>query len=147
MVTLPSLKLRGGQSEIANVLKLNGADENIKNNAGESARKLPQIKELLAASTAGDGDTITKLLQEEVSVLSEQSNGNTGLHLSAGEGHDDIVNLFLNHNADVNIRGWNNNTPLMCAAERGHLSTAQLLIDRGAELELWSSVTPMMKLF
>ena len=108
---------RGGHSEVANVLKLNGADEKIQNNAGESAHKLPQIKELLAASTAGDGDTITRLLQVGVSVTSKDGDGDTGLHLSAREGHDDIVKLFLDHEADVNIRGCNNSTPLMQAAE------------------------------
>ena len=39
---------------------------------------------LVAASTAGDGDTVTRLLQEGVSVNSKKRNGNmTGLHISA----------------------------------------------------------------
>ena len=42
--------VRKGHSEVANLLKLKGADKNIQNNAGESAPKLSQINELLAAS-------------------------------------------------------------------------------------------------
>ena len=92
--------------------------------------------ELLAASAAGDGDTVTKLLQEGVSVNSRDEMGFTGLHVGAQEGHDDIVKIFLDHEADVNIRGWNNKTPLMWAANSGHLSIARLLISYGADLEL-----------
>ena len=101
---------------------------------------------LVAASTAGDGDTVTRLLQEGVSVNSKQRNGHTGLHKSAQEGHDDIVNLFLDHEADVNVRGWNNRTPLIQASARGHLSTARILIGRGSDLKLRDSdgMTPLI---
>ena len=47
--------------------------------------------ELLAASSAGEGDTVTKLLQQGVNVNSKQENGMTGLHESAKQGHDDIA--------------------------------------------------------
>ena len=50
--------------------------------------------ELVAASSNGEGGTITKLLQEGVSVNSKDGRGDTGLHVSAMEGHDDIVNLL-----------------------------------------------------
>ena len=96
--------------------------------------------ELLAASDAGDGDTVTRLLQQGVSVNSQDEFGETGLHVSAEQGHDDIVKLFLDHEADVNIRGaLDNKTPLMWAAARGHLSITRLLIGRGADLELRDS--------
>ena len=78
--------------------------------------------ELLTASTAGDGETVTRLLQKGVSVLSKDGNGFTGLHLSVQNGHDEIVKSFLDHEADVNIRGLSNMTPLMWAANKGHLS-------------------------
>ena len=85
-------------------------------------------EKLLAASVAGVVDTVTSLLQQGVSVLSKQRNGNTGLHLSARQGHDDIVKLFLQHETSVNIRGAGNYTPLMQAAECGHVGTTRLLI-------------------
>ena len=93
--------------------------------------------ELLAASTAGHGDTVTRLLQEGVSVNSKKRNGNTtGLHISAGEGHEDIVKLFLNHEADVNTRGFKDRTPLMISSMKGHLTIAKLLLEHGAEVDL-----------
>ena len=76
--------------------------------------------ELLAASTAGETDTVTKLLQQGVNVNSKQENGMTGLHESAKQGHDDIVKLFLDHEADVNTPGAARYTPLIWAALGGH---------------------------
>ena len=95
--------------------------------------------ELLAASVAGDDETITRLLQQGASVLSEDVNGDTGLHVSAQHGHDNIAKVFLDHEINVNIQGWENMTPLIRAAEYGHLTTTRLLIDRGAGLVLRDS--------
>ena len=102
--------------------------------------------ELVAASTAGDGDTVTWLLQEGVYVNIKDRYGTTGLHVSAKQGHDDIVKLFLDHEADVNIRDAKNMTPLMYAAWRGHLSIIRLLIGQGADLELrdYNGMTALM---
>ena len=139
MVTLPLLNIkavRKGHSEVVNELKLNGADENIQNNGGESARSLPLQNELLTASTNGEGKTVTRLLQQGVSVLSKNKGGDSGLHIGAQHGHDDIVKIFLNNDTGINLRGDGNITPLMRAAEWGHLNTARLLIGRGADLEL-----------
>ena len=76
-----------------------------------------------------------------VLFLSKQRNGNTGLHLSARQGHDDIgiVKLFLDYETSVNIRGAGTYTPLMQAAECGHVGTTRLLIDNEADLELRNS--------
>ena len=98
------------------------------------------FNELVAASNAGDAEKITSLLQQGARVLSKNSCGDTGLHVSSEQGHDDIVKLFLEHKAGVNIRGARNYTPLMNAAINGHLTTAQLLIEHKADLELRDSV-------
>ena len=94
---------------------------------------------LLEASTSGDVEAVTRLLQQGASVLSKQRNGNTGLHLSARQGHDNIVKLFLDYETSVNIRGAGTYTPLMQAAECGHVGTTRLLIDNEADLELRNS--------
>ena len=64
--------------------------------------------ELLAASTDGDEENVTRLLQQGASVFCKDRNGKTGLHISAHHGHDDIVKLFLQHETSVNIRGAGN---------------------------------------
>ena len=102
----------------------------------ESAHKLTLNNELLAASVAGDGEAVTRLLEKGASVLYEDVFGDKGLHLSAKHGHDDIVKLFLDHETDVNILGASDMTPLMNAAQQGHLVTTRPLIDSGADLEL-----------
>ena len=56
-----------------------------------------QADELLAASSTGDGDTVTRLLQEGVSVTSKDSGGDTGLHFSCEKGHEDVVKIYLTH--------------------------------------------------
>ena len=131
--------VRGGHSEVVNELKLNGADENIQNNDGQSARQLLLNNEFLAAIAAGNGETFTRLLKQGASILSEDAGGNMGFHISAFDGHDNIVKLFLDHGATVNVRDWRLWTPLMQAADGGHLSIARLLIGRGADLDLCSS--------
>ena len=97
-------------------------------------------RDLLAASTAGDVASVTSLLQQGANVLSEDDNGNTGLHESARHGHDDIVKIFLNKGLEVNSRGLGQWTPLMLAVYRGHLSTTRILLDKGTDMELRNSV-------
>ena len=91
---------------------------------------------LLAASIAGEGDTVTKLLQQGVSVNSKRVDGHTGLHLSIIDGHDDIVKIYLDHKADVNIRGFKDLTPLMISSGSGHLTITKHLLEHGAEVNL-----------
>ena len=62
--------------------------------------------ELLAASATGDGDTVTTLLQEGVSVNSQDENGDNGLHLSCEKGHEEVVKIFLDNECDINGRGY-----------------------------------------
>ena len=92
--------------------------------------------ELLEASTAGDEETVTRLLQQGVSVLSENENGLTGLHLSCGEGHEKIVKIFLDHGCDINCRGYGQLTPLMNSSIFDHLTITKLLLQHGAEVDL-----------
>ena len=117
-------------NEVANELRLHGADANIQNNAFESACQLSLNNNLLAASVSGDVETVNKLLRMGASVLSEDVYGSTGLHKSAGHGHDVIVKCYLDHEVDINIRGGEDCTPLIFAAWFGHLSIARLLTDR-----------------
>ena len=62
--------------------------------------------------------------------------GNSGIHLSAYEGHDEVIEIFLYHGVDVNVRGINSLTPLMGASLTGHYSSTKLLLDHGANIDL-----------
>ena len=57
--------------------------------------------ELLSASKTGDGDTVTRLLKQGVSVNSQDENGDTGLHLSCEKGHEEVVKIFLDHDCVI----------------------------------------------
>ena len=69
--------------------------------------------ELLAASTDGDEENVTRLLQQGASILSKDGSGDTGLHLSCENGHENIVKIFLDHGCDINSRGSGQWTPLI----------------------------------
>ena len=49
----------------------------------------------MSACTDGEGDTVTRLLQEGVSVLSMNEDGDTGLHLCCEKGHEEVAKIFL----------------------------------------------------
>jgi len=58
----------------------------------------------------------------------------TALHFATEEGHKEIVELLITHNADLNKRTSNGWTALHFAAEEGHKEIAELLIAKGADV-------------
>ena len=62
--------------------------------------------------------------------------GNNGLHISGSEGHDEVIEIFLDHGVDVNCRGRKSNTPLTYAATSGQYSSTKLFLDRGAIIDI-----------
>jgi len=104
-----------------------GSDESIQNEKGESPHQLSLNRNLIAASTAGEVESVNSLMQQGASVHSKDGVGNTGLHESAKHGHDDIVKIFLSKGVEVNIRGNGQRTPLMWAASE--------LLSRGARVD------------
>jgi ankyrin repeat protein len=85
----------------------------------------------------GDVRSISKVISEirskkdsfEIDSLRNEF-GFTGLHVACAEGHDSLVQFFINFEADINYpnkEGW---TPLHSAVFHGHLSTVKLLLER-----------------
>ncbi|XP_044149420.1 ankyrin repeat and SAM domain-containing protein 6 isoform X1 [Bufo gargarizans] len=69
-----------------------------------------------------------------VPVDSTDEDGNTGLQLAAGGGHEPLVRFLLRKGASVDSRnhyGW---TPLMQTARSGHLDVAVILLENGADV-------------
>ena len=58
----------------------------------------------------------------------------TALHFAAEEGHKEIVELLINHNADLNKKTSNGCAALHFAAEEDHKEIAELLIAKGADV-------------
>lgn len=61
---------------------------------------------------------------------SQNGDGQTPLHISAGEGDDVMVKYFYSVRASANILDNEDRTPMHLAAERGHASVIELLCDK-----------------
>ena len=86
--------VKGGHSEVANELKTRGADESIQNANGDTVQQLSLNRDLIAASTAGEVESVNSVMQQGASVHSTDGYGHMGIHLSAEHGHDDIVKII-----------------------------------------------------
>lgn len=122
-------------------------------NAGEVARLLdaqPDLVEaintntytgdslLFDATSRGDMDTVTVLLERGANVNREDRYGGTALFKAVVRGHEEVATLLLGAGADVRHRtnpaGF---TPLMAASIHGHLGMTRLFLRhmRGAGLD------------
>lgn len=66
-------------------------------------------------------------------IESRDSEGRTALHVSAWQGHEEMVGLLLTEgSAGVNACDNENRTPLHSAAWQGHAAIVRLLLENGA---------------
>ncbi len=90
-----------------------------------------------AAWTGKTAQARALLQQMPALVNSRSSEGWTPLHYAAQQGHQQIVELLLEHQAHLNAKegawGW---TPLHLAAHNGHSGVAALLEAHGAALNI-----------
>jgi ankyrin repeat protein len=60
----------------------------------------------------------------------------TALHLAAGLGDLDYIQMLVQAGANPNSADPKGFTPLMCAAAKGHIESCRMLIDAGADAAL-----------
>ena len=90
---------------------------------------------LWTASTLGQIEEVRQLLAEEVDI--EESGGEqktTPLHQAAGDGHEQIALLLLEHQADVSAEDTSGRTPLTHAAIEGQETVVRLLVQHQADV-------------
>src|SRR5262249_53034180 len=76
------------------------------------------------------------LLQQGANLNVRRSDGASMLHLAVWDGHNEIIELLLDHGMDINVTNENGDTALHRAASCGrHIETMRLLIQRGANLQ------------
>lgn len=75
------------------------------------------------------------LLSKGADVGARDLEGRTALHVSAWQGHAEMVELLLNHAADVNAVDNDYRTALQSAAWQGHVSVVRLLLERNAVVD------------
>ena len=105
----------------------NGADPNVKNDAGATA--------LMWA--AGDLEKTRLLLDKKADANAKSDDFRTPLIIAAGfAGNASVVKLLLDHGADPSAQAsclFGNTTPLAEAAYAGDAASVQLLLDHGAD--------------
>jgi len=76
------------------------------------------------------------LVDGGVDINARNAYGWTALMHAARVGHEDLVNLLLNHGADINAQSDDGFTALMRAAVKGHEAVVRILLKHGARIDL-----------
>lgn len=129
------------------------ANVNTKNDKGQTPLDLAKTEEiknllqsikdandkLLEAAKSGNIDDVENLLnrEEKVQVNAENEFEETPLHLSAQNGHKDVVEFLLSKGAKVDAQSDDLSTPLHFAAKSRYKDTEKIvkfLLDKGADV-------------
>lgn len=103
--------------------------------ANVNAEQKNSFSILFAAIIAGDENVVDLLLKKGADILKKDDEGNTALHFAAGQGHDKIVSLLLQHEKGqilINEANQDGVTPLMLAAQKGCKKCCTILLKNDA---------------
>jgi ankyrin repeat protein len=113
-------------------------------NAAASSRALPGtpgkidiggLPTVQDAASDGDLNKLKALLKDNPDlVFSRDKDGDTPLHLAAGNAHLPAVQFLLTDKADVNATNNLGQTPLHLAAANGDTNVTQFLLNHGADV-------------
>jgi hypothetical protein len=93
--------------------------------------------EIHDTAAAGDLEKVKALLGQNPALVfskAEKYSGGTPLHLAAGFGHKEVVQLLLDFKAEVDAKNKNGYTPLYVAARSGQKDVVELLLAHGADI-------------
>ena len=95
-------------------------------------------KKLLQAARSGDHAGVSRALGEGAEITCRTKRGNTGLHLGAKRGHDNVVKTFIENGIDINLRdeGDTKWTALMNAAYYDKISCLKIILDNRADPDI-----------
>ncbi len=95
----------------------------------------PSVEEVFAATLAGQGDIVSRALQNGFDVNRQNAEGRTLLMMAAFNGHTMVARMLLQAGAKVDMQDKNDgSTALMFAASGPSLETVKLLLENGADI-------------
>ncbi len=89
---------------------------------------------LLEAIRFGHTEIVEMLLEAEVEVNFQDTNGWTALHEAAYSGFDEIIELLLLSGADVSVKNERGFTPLHVATLGGYSNSVKMLVEHGSNV-------------
>jgi len=141
-----------GNVDCVSELLQSGADVNVTDINGKTAKQLAEEKghtAVLQAFEGNDvrqqmmdlvskGDSATKELENFITTkgdvnLTLQPNGNTALHFSVERAFVEVCKMLLQHNAKINKKNKEGNTPLHLAVSKNKKDIVKLLLDNSAD--------------
>jgi ankyrin repeat protein len=125
--------LAGEHLQTADLLRLNGADLDVRGRYGRNP--------LHGAANSGNLEVVRKLIEYNPAYINAGDEGGQRplLFASAGGRHFkdcSVHQLLLEHGADINVQDQLGDTPLHWASFNGVLKVVHLLLERGADIEV-----------
>jgi uncharacterized protein len=89
---------------------------------------------LIAAASAGDVRTVSRLLQEGASVHAADESGVTALLAASYRNHVEVARLLVRAGADVNRQDRTQQSAFLIATSDGYVDLLRLTIEAGADV-------------
>ena len=118
-----------------------GMDVNAVNLGYMLGRGVARENALLAASSRGDVEIVSFLVEKGADVNKRDHADQTPLMAAAIAGHTEIVANLAASGADVNAKGAYGQTPLIFAATSGSVESARILLGWGAMVNARDDMT------
>lgn len=119
-----------GDIEAMAALLDSGVDTEIRDNKGRTP--------LMYAVCARNQNSVRFLLSADANANADSNFNLSSLHIAAGMGETEILELLLDHGGDIDLKGYSGSSPLFYAINGNHPATVELLIARGADVLLTS---------
>ncbi len=91
-------------------------------------------EQLLRASSSGDLDEVTRLVESGADLYTTNTFEQTALHLATQSGEIEVVRYLLSAGMDVNTPGRFGTSAITIAAAAGNLGLVELFVEKGADL-------------
>ncbi len=97
------------------------------------------MEDFFDSAWTGSLDYVKSSIEKGVDINSQDTDGNTVLHIAFDYGQEDLIEYLIKNGINVNIQNKNGSTPLHCAVSycnEGYISIIRELIENGANPDI-----------